>query len=73
MEGAYRWDLLGKVDGFGNGEDTLLDGAFHIDVGDLVAKIGLDVDQAYVSVLDLQVDVSALHNGFLDYSVRPDH
>ena len=73
MEGTYRWDLLGKVNGFGDGEDTLLDGAFHIDVGDLIAEIGLDVDQAYVSVLDLQVDVGALADGFLDNSFRLDH
>ena len=73
MQGTYRWDFLGKIDGFGDGKDTLLDGAFHINVGDLIAEIGLDVDEAYVSVLDLQVNVGALFDGFLDDSFRLDH
>ena len=59
---TYRWDLLGQLDSLDNGNLPLLDGAFKIDVLDLLAQIRLGVDQADVSIFDLQVHICALLN-----------
>lgn len=49
---TYRWDLLGDVDGLGNGQLALLDRTLEIDVFDLLAQAGLGADEADQAILD---------------------
>ena len=67
---AYRRDLLGQLDLLDDGDLALLDGAFEVHVLDLLAQIGLRVDQADVAIFDLQVDIGALLDGLLDRARR---
>jgi hypothetical protein len=62
---SYRWDLLGQVDGFRDGDLALLDGTLEIHVLDLVAQIGLRVNQADVAVPDVQLHICALRDRLL--------
>lgn len=59
---SHIWDLLGQLDGLGEGQGAGVDGALHIDVLNLLAEVCLGADQADQTILDLQRDVCALFN-----------
>ncbi len=63
---AHRWDLARQLDGLGDGQQALLDGALEVDVLDLLAQVRLRADKPDQAVLDLQVDVGALLDSFVD-------
>ena len=53
-------DLLGKLDVLGQGGLALLDRALEVDVLDLVAEVGVLLDDGDQAVLDLQVHLRAI-------------
>ena len=53
-------DLLGKLDVLGQGGLALLDRALEVDVLDLVAEVGILLDDGDQAVLDLQVHLRAI-------------
>lgn len=63
---SYVRNLLGQINGFGEGQSTSLNGALHVDVLDLLAQVRLGADQADQTVLDLQRNICALLNGLGD-------
>ena len=54
------WDLLGQGNLLIDGRFALLDGALKVDVLNLLAEVGLLVDERDKPVLDLQVHLGAL-------------
>lgn len=60
---SYIRDLLRQLDGLGDGQSTVFDGALHVDVLDLLAQIGLCADKANQAVLDLECDIGAFLDG----------
>lgn len=59
-------DLVRKLDGLSDGENTLLDGALEVNVLDLLTQVRLGADKANEAVLDLEENVCALLNVLLD-------
>lgn len=57
---THRWDLIWNLNIFGHDDLALLDWAFHVDILDLLAKIGFRVDEANQTVLDLQNDIGSI-------------
>jgi len=53
-------DLLGKLDVLGQGGLALLNRALKVDVLDLVAEVGVLLDDGDQAILDLQVDLCAV-------------
>ena len=70
---THRRHLLGNLDGLRDGEDALLDRALEVDVADLLAEIGLGVDEADQAVLNNEVDVGALLDRLEDGARRADN
>lgn len=66
MECTHRGNLVGELDGLGNGQYSLLDGALEVDVPNLLAQVRLRADKANQAVLDLQQDIGALLDILLD-------
>lgn len=60
---SYVGDLLGQLDGLGDSQRAIFDGALHVDILDLLAQIGLGADKTDQAVLDLQSDVCAFFDG----------
>lgn len=58
----YRRDFGRKVNVFRDADVALLDGAFHVDILDLLAEIGLGRDKANQAVLDLEIAVCSVSN-----------
>ncbi|PNY28691.1 Uncharacterized protein TCAP_01384, partial [Tolypocladium capitatum] len=59
-------NLLGQVDRLGNLHGASFDGAFEVDVADLLAEVRRGSKKPDETVLDFQQDVGALLDGLLD-------
>lgn len=57
---SHLGNLLGKLNGLGDGDVTLLNGALDVDVVNLLAEVGLGANKTDQAVLDLESDVGAL-------------
>lgn len=68
-----RRDLVRKVHGLGDLEVASFDGAFKIDVSNLLAEIGLGADESDEAVFDRQKNIGALINLLLDASLGLDN
>jgi len=66
MKCTDRWDLARKLDGLGDGNDAFLYGAVEVDIVDLFAEVYLGGDKANQAILDLQIDVRAVADPFVD-------
>lgn len=66
-------DLIGDIDSLLDAKRSLLNRAVQIGLLGLLAEVGLGVDKADQSVLDNQVDVSALLDGLKDGTGRADN
>ncbi|KND87845.1 hypothetical protein TOPH_07470 [Tolypocladium ophioglossoides CBS 100239] len=65
-------NLIGQVDLLGNLHVASLDGAFEVDVADLLTEVRLGVNKSDEAVLDAQLNVSTLLDGLLDSPVGLD-
>lgn len=63
-----RRDVLGQVDLLHDDGLALLYGALHLDFLDLVAEVDFHVDESDEAVLDLQYDVGAVFDVFVEYA-----
>jgi hypothetical protein len=63
---SYRRNLFGQVDGLDDGDLALLDGALEVHILDLLAQVGLRIDQADVAIFNLDIDVCTLEDLLLD-------
>ncbi|POR39468.1 Uncharacterized protein TPAR_00335 [Tolypocladium paradoxum] len=66
------WNLLGQVDLLGDLHVASFDGAFEVDVADLLAEVRLGRNKSDEAVLDCNFDVGPLLDGLLDSPARLD-
>lgn len=59
---TYRRNLLGKINVLGQVDGTLLQRALKVDILQVLAEVGLLVDDADQTVLDLKVNLGTLFN-----------
>jgi hypothetical protein len=62
---SYRRDLLRQVDRLGDDKLARLDGALEVHIPQLLAQVGLHVDEFDVAIFDLDVHIGALENRVL--------
>lgn len=62
---TYRRDLTGQVDLLCQDQIALVQGAFEVNIGKLIAEIGLLPDQSNQTIFDLEQNVSTLLNRLL--------
>lgn len=70
---THRRNLIGQIHRLDNVKLALIDGAFEINILDLLAEVGLGVDKANQTVFDREVDVSALLNFLGDIAAGLDN
>lgn len=69
---TYRRDLSRQVNGLDNIAVAWLERAFEIDIGNLLAEVGLGREQLNEAVLDADLDFSSLFDSLLDRAARCD-
>jgi hypothetical protein len=65
---TYRWDLLGYINALRQERFALLQRTLQIDILDLLTQIRPRVYHPDKPILDLQVDVGALHDILFEYA-----